>query len=670
MKKLLILLQTMMVINLQAQTLQADICVYGATSGGVMAAVAASRMGKSVILVEPSAHIGGLTTGGLGATDIGNKYAVTGLSRDFYRKLGTHYGSLEMWAFEPNVAEKLFYQYLKGTRVKLIKEHQLQAVKKNGKAIAQIKIEPVEGNDKKNALTIKATVFIDASYEGDLMAKAGVSYTVGREDNAVYKETINGVQLKTFHQFPDGIDPYIIPGNAASGLVYGVSARPLAPNGTGDDLVQAYNYRLCLSNNQQNFIPLAKPENYDPSKYELVKRLLVKRTALNWKHDLRSYLLINIMPNGKSDMNNMGPFSTDFIGENWNYAEANNSTRKQIAKEHELYIKGFLYFLGNDLSVPDTLRQQMKKWGYPKDEFTDNAGFPHQLYVREARRMKGEYVMTEHHCRGVEVVNDVVGMAAYTMDSHNCQRIVVNGMVKNEGDVQVGGFPPYPISYRSLIPKANECTNLLVPVCLSASHIAYGSIRMEPVFMVLGQSTAIAASLAIDQRKAVQQIDVQAIQNLLKKNPLLDGSIPEILIDNADTLQVSFAGNWQLRQEKMGQYKTDCMVLDNKDKLSSATFSFSTTAEKKAFYTVFIYTPYNRKNAVTWTNQVPVKIETTTQVLTSKIDFGKNYHEWVSLGELHLNAGEKISITINATGIEGAFAADAVLLIPQQAHSK
>jgi hypothetical protein len=362
------------------------------------------------------------------------------------------------------------------------------------------------------------------------MAQTGVSYAVGREANALYGETNNGAWLSIHHQFPDGIDPYKIPGDPSSGLLWGITNDTLAPQGSGDKKVQAYNFRICLTNNLANLIPITRPANYDSIRYELLLRLM-KNTG---KTTLSDYFRWNIMPGQKTDINNQNGFSTDMIGMNWNYPDASYAEREKIIADHVDYTKGLLYFVGHDLRVPEELRRQMQLWGYPKDEFTKTCHFTPQLYIREARRMIGEYVMTEHNCIGKEIVSDPVGMAAYTMDSHNVQRIVVNGMVKNEGDVEIGGFPPYPISYRSITPKRSECKNLLVPVCLSASHIAYGSIRMEPVFMVLGQSAAVAASEAINTNEAVQEVDVKKIRSKLAEDPLLDGSRPDIVINNSD----------------------------------------------------------------------------------------------------------------------------------------
>ena len=475
--------------------------------------------------------MGGLSSGGLGATDIGNKQAITGLSRDFYRRVGAHYQEEEAWTFEPHVAEIVFESYLEKANTVQMRGYRIKSLKKQGDKIKYIIVEDGSG---KNIRKIKADIFIDCSYEGDLMAQAKVSFTVGRESNQTYGETLNGSQFFDdkywgnsremgwyFHQFPDSVSPYIEEGNPASGYVWGItSTDTLPPNGTADSLLQAYNFRLCLTDVEDNKVEISRPESYAPEKYELLRRVFRQEEKTGRAFDLNSYLLIIPMPNGKTDVNNRGPLSTDYIGMNHRYPSASYAEREKIKKEHEEYIRGLLYFLSSDEAVPDTLKKQMQQWGWAKDEFTDNNHFPPQLYVREARRLVGEYVMTEHNCRRNEIVADSIGLAAYNMDSHNCRRIVINGMVKNEGDVQVWGGPPYPIAYRAITPKREECTNLLVPVCLSASHIAYGSIRMEPVFMVLGQSAAVASVLALNLKTDnVQSVDVKKIQQELQENP-------------------------------------------------------------------------------------------------------------------------------------------------------
>ena len=501
-----------------------DICIYGGTSAGVISAIAAQKCNKSVLLIEPGKMLGGMTTGGLGQTDIGNKQAITGLARQFYGKIGKEYGVSEQWTFEPSVAQKVMYDYINKGKIKVLLQKQLLKVNKEGTIIKYILLNDT-GNPNVASIQVSAKEFIDCTYEGDLMAMTGVSYTIGREDNNQYDETLNGFQLPEYHkqsgyhQFPDGVSPYKTPDNPSSGLIWGVSADDVKPTGTGDKKIQAYNFRICLTDSAENRIPITRPDDYDSSKYELLVRLFAAQPNMRKIND---YFIWSRMPNHKTDINNGGAFSTDMIGENYNWPEAGFEEREKIFKSHISYTKGLLYFMKADSRVPESLRQFVGNWGYPKDEYKDNDHFTPQLYIREGRRMIGEYVMTEHNCRGDEKVMDGIGQAAYTMDSHNCQRIIVNGMVKNEGNVEVGGFPPYPISYRSLTPKRDECTNLLVPVCLSASHIAYGSIRMEPVFMVLGQSAAMASSLAIDNKCSVQKIDVSALQNKIMTDPYLE----------------------------------------------------------------------------------------------------------------------------------------------------
>lgn len=519
MRPLLFLLVALLGGNtLRAQpALTVDVCVYGGTSAGVVAAYAAKQAGKSVVLIEPGRHLGGMSSGGLGATDIGNKQAITGLSRDFYRRIGKHYGKPEQWTFEPHVAEAVFGQYIREADVPVWFDYRLARVSMTGQRIAQITVEQASRPVSMTNRTIVAKQFIDCSYEGDLMARAGVQYTVGREAASQYGEPLNGVQLRDKHQFPDGVDPYRIPGRPESGLLWGIQTATLPPNGSADRAVQAYNFRLCLTDDPANRVPISQPADYDSTKYELLLRQIAKKepTELTW--NLMHFVM---MPNRKTDINNCGGFSTDMIGANYDYPDATYERRAAIIREHETYTKGLFYFIGHDPRMPRHLRDEMLRWGYPKDEYADNAHFSPQLYIREGRRMVGEYVMTQANCEGKTTVPDGVGMAAYTMDSHNCQRLIIEGpgavaQVRNEGDVQVGGFPPYPVSYRAIVPKRGQAQNLLVPVCLSASHIAYGSIRMEPVFMVLGQSAALAACQAIDDHKAVQDVDVAKLQRLL-----------------------------------------------------------------------------------------------------------------------------------------------------------
>ncbi|HTR28413.1 MAG TPA: FAD-dependent oxidoreductase [Puia sp.] len=506
-----------------------DICVYGGTSAGVIAACSAKRLGHSTLLIEPSGQVGGMTTGGLGETDIGNKAAITGIAGEFYKKVGAHYGQPESWTFEPHIAADVFREYIAAAHLAVWYRCRLNRAEKKGATITAIVVErtgagtanrPTTGSTPRAApqqLTIRARVFIDCSYEGDLMAAAGVTYVTGRESNNEFGETFDGYQLRDKHQFPDSVDPYLKPGDPSSGLLWGISSAATSTPGAGDNRIQAYNFRLCLTDSAANRLPITLPEHYKPEHYALLLRLIAKKPGA----PLEAYLNINPMPNRKTDINNNGPFSTDMIGMNYDYPNASYAQREKIWQAHADYTKGLLYFLGHDPRVPQPLRNEMLQWGYPKDEFVATGHWSPQLYIREARRMRGEYVMTQANCQGIATVTDGIGLAAYTMDSHNCERLVVNGMAKNEGDVQIGGFGPYPVSYRSITPKASECTNLLVPVCLSATHIAYGSIRMEPVFMVLAESAALAAHLAITADRNVQGVDVGRLQAIQRADPLL-----------------------------------------------------------------------------------------------------------------------------------------------------
>lgn len=487
--------------------LDVDICVFGGNSGGVIAAIDAKKRGLSVALLAPGYHLGGLSAGGLSLTDIGNKQAIGGLSREFYRRLGAHYGVAEHWRFEPHVATKVFTEWLEQMQITCHFESFLESVQKDGEAIRSLRTQ--------NGIEVRAKQFIDATYEGDLMAMAGVSHTVGREDNALYGETLNGAQLHQTHQFYHDVDPYKIEGDPSSGLLPFIEDTALE-EGKGDERVQAYNFRLCLTSNPANRIEFTEPEGYNRSDYEL----LIRYCRAGYTPEFNKF---DPLVNDKVDMNNHGAVSTDLIGGNHAFPRASYAEREQIFQRHVLWTKGLLWFWKQDKAVPQSFRDKFAVWGWCKDEFTRTGGFSQEIYVREARRLVGSAVMTEHHCTRAETVEDSVALAAYNMDSHNCRRLVVNGKVRNEGDVQVAPTAPYPISYRSLVPKRGECSNLYVPFCLSASHIAFGSIRMEPVFMILAQSCATAAALAIELGVAAQDIPYAKLREaLLQAGQVLD----------------------------------------------------------------------------------------------------------------------------------------------------
>ena len=523
-------------LSVSTRAADVDVVVYGGTAAGVSAAVQAKKMGKSVVIVSPDKHLGGLSSGGIGFTDTGDKAVIGGLSRDFYQRVWKHYDQpaawnrqkreeygnkgqgtpaidgpqRTMWIFEPHVAEQVFEDYIKEFNIPVERNEWLdraQGVKKNGARIASI--TTLSGK------TYAGNMFIDATYEGDLMAAAGVAYHVGREAQSIYGEQANGVQTGVLHHrhhfgvLKEKISPYVVPGDPQSGLLPRISAEPPGEFGQGDKRVQAYCFRMCLTDDAENRIPFPRPDGYDPKQYELLLRIF----NAGWRETFDKF---DPIPNRKTDTNNHGPFSTDNIGYSNDYPDGSYERRREIIREHETYQKGWLYFVANDPRVPQEVQQRMQRWGLPKDEFLDNGGWPHQLYIREARRMRGSFVMTEHELLKKRPTPESVGMGSYGIDSHNVQRYITpEGFVQNEGDIGISTKGPYKIAYGALVPKTGQADNLLVPVCVSSSHIAFGSIRMEPVFMILGQSAATAACLAIDDGVPVQQVTYAKLRERL-----------------------------------------------------------------------------------------------------------------------------------------------------------
>jgi hypothetical protein len=539
MKQLLILLLVLVLIPQCASrqnnsVYKADVIIYGGTSSAVTAAVQVSGMGNSVIMVSPDKHLGGLSSSGLGFTDTGNKSVIGGLAREFYQLIYQHYHDPEswkwqkqseygnvgqgnpaidgenrtMWIFEPHAAEEAFEKLIGQANVKVLRDEWLDRknglVKKNGNIIS---FKTLSGK------TFTGKIFIDATYEGDLMALAGVKYNVGREASNTYNEQFNGVQKDVHHHdhyFKTNIDPYKIPGNPSSGLLPRISEKDPGENGSADRKIQAYCFRLCMTKVPENRIAISKPDGYDSTQYELLARL----AQSGWNEFFNKY---DPIPNLKTDVNNHGPFGFDNIGMNWDYPDASYERRKEILKEHQNYQKGLLYFIATDRRIPADIREKMNQWGLAKDEFKDNGNWPYNIYIRESRRMAGEYTMTENDVLGKREVPHSIGMGSYTMDSHNVQRYVTpEGFVQNEGDIGVTPEKPYQIDLGSILPEHEDCTNLIVTVCVSASHIAFGSIRMEPVFMILGQSAGTIASLAIDSRKSIYDLPYDKIKSRLE----------------------------------------------------------------------------------------------------------------------------------------------------------
>ena len=491
------------------QTLRVDICAYGGTPGGVGAAVQARRMGKTSALAVFRRHVGGLTAAGLTAVDLGKKESIGGMAAEFLDRMGKWSG------FRAADAEKTFRAMLEEAGVPVWFERRLERVEKTGNRIRALVFE--------NGDRIEAAMFVDATYEGDLLARAGVSFHVGREGNAAYNEKFNGYFIADKHQFRFPVDPYRIPGDKNSGLLPGISAEPPRPRGSGDKWVQAYNFRMWLTTAEEGR-DFPMPANYDRDTYALLLRYITSAPAgFVWDWTYRhGPIKLNL-----GDCNNAGPVSTDFIGGSYEWPEADYATRERIFQAHVTYQQGMMWFLANDPAVPEQLRAQVRKFGLPRDQFDETDGWPHELYVREGRRMISDYVMTEHNCTGKVMAEDSVGLASYTMDSHHTSRVVVDGVVKAEGNVEERTPQPYPVSYRAIVPRENECANLFVPVAVSSSHMAFGSIRMEPVFMLLGQSAATAAAFAIDDRTTVQRVDYTRLrQRLLQDNQKLAWTPP------------------------------------------------------------------------------------------------------------------------------------------------
>jgi hypothetical protein len=675
-----------------------DVVVYGGTSGGIAAAIQVRRMGKSVVLVEPSKFLGGLSAGGLGATDIGNKAAIGGIAREFYRRVGDWYrdpahwtretaeayfkgrkgtGEAEQWTFEPHVATAIYRAWLEEVGVPVVTGERLVlartpladdlrgwtataggVVKRNGR-IVEIRME--------SGRIYKGSMFIDATYEGDLLALAGVSYHVGREANRLYGETLNGIEVRhsTKHQFIVDVDPFVKKGDPTSGLLPLIQAGGPGEDGAGDHRLQAYNFRLCTTDVAANRREWPKPAGYDPARYELLLR--------NFEAgDHRSPWNPIFMPNRKTDTNNNFAISTDHIGANYEYPDGDHATRERIYRDHVEYQQGLMHTLANHPRVPEKIRAEFQRLGLAKDEFVETDNWPHQMYVREARRLVGEYVMTQHDCQGLTVPQDPVGLGAYNMDSHNCQRYVdARGFVRNEGDVQVG-VSPYRVSYRSVIPKRTECENLLVPVCLSATHIAYGSIRMEPVFMVLGQSCATAACLAIDDRVPVQGLEYARLRSrLLADGQALDwvgasraavvgvdpAKLAGLVVDNP---AAALTGPWESSASISGFVGADYLHDGNGTKGNcSATFTFE--VREAGRYSVLVHFTPNANRAT----NVPVSLTAGAVKQEWKLDqrSAKGMAEGArSLGEVELPAG-KVRVMLTNAGTDGHVIVDAVRLV-------
>ncbi len=674
------------------QAAEHDVVIYGGTCAAVTSAVQVKKMGKSVIIVSPDKHLGGLSSGGLGFTDTGNKAVIGGLARDFYHRIYMHYDkdaswvqqkkaeygnkgqgtpamdgeNRTMWIFEPHAAEQVFEDYIKEFGIEVVRDEWLdraKGVKKEGDKITAI--TTLSGK------TYAGKMFIDATYEGDLMAAAGVDYHVGREANSVYGEEHNGIQVGVLHHrhhfgaVKEKISPYKVPGDPKSGVLPRVSAEDPGVKGEGDKRVQAYCFRSCYTTDPSNRIPFPKPEGYDASQYEILLRVL----NTGWGEFFEKF---DPIPNHKTDTNNHGPFSFDNIGMNYDYPEASYERRREIIAEHRTYQQGLLWFVANDPRVPKKVQEELNKWGLPKDEFTDNGNWSHQLYIREARRMIGYYVMTENELRKKKPTPESVGMGSYTIDSHNVQRYITpEGYVQNEGDIGVSTNGPYEIAYGSLVPKKGQGSNLLVPVAMSATHIAYGSIRMEPVFMILGQSAATAAVFAIDDNLSVQQVPyVKLREQLLKDGQVLEYSGPKssrgvdaktikgIVVDDSEAKKT---GHWQ----ESGAAKSfigDGYSHDGNAKDGQASATFVAKLPKAGKYRVMLAAPPNSNRASNALTEVLHAGGVKRLKINLKEPQAGEGVFWFDLGEYEFEP--EASLIISNTGADGYVVVDGVRWLP------
>ena len=517
----LILVVTFLASNTKAQQSEGvyEIVVYGDSSGAVTAAVAAKRQGYSVILVNPTGFLGGMSASGLGATDfLGKRSTFGGITSEFYGAIAVAYGKTYVRSFEPHVGQSVFNRLIADADVPVVFHEELN--RETGVEMDEnriVSITTISGR------TYRGRMFIDATYVGDLMAAAGVTYKVGREAENRYGEDLAGVRrgdTRPRRHYTQGdkdhfirkVDPYITPGDPNNGLLPTVFKIDNLTNGQGDRKIQAYNYRVCLTTDSELRIPIEKPSGYQAIDHELLLR--------NFEAgDHRVPALIEPLAGSgsKVDWNSMHAVGSDYPGANWDYPEADYQRRREIEAAHQVYIRGFLWTLSHDPRVPAAIRSQVSAYGLTKDEFTDNGGWPYMIYIREARRMVSDYVMTQQDCEGKREVRDPVALASFGMDSHVVQYYVDEDRhVRREGTIWRVPPRPYGISYRSIVPRRGECENLLVPVCLSASHVAHGSIRMEPVFMVLGQSAATAAAVALDQGVSVQAVEYAVLRERLE----------------------------------------------------------------------------------------------------------------------------------------------------------
>nr|WP_197167961.1 FAD-dependent oxidoreductase [Neorhodopirellula pilleata] len=673
-----------------------DVVIYGGTSAAITAAIQVKSMGQTVIVVSPDKHLGGLTAGGLGWTDSGRKEVVGGLAKQFYQRVYKHYQQLQawtfqereaygnraqghqasdeedasMWVFEPHVAEQIIDDWMAENDIVVVREAWLD--RENGVVVEDGKILSIRTLDGR---VYAGKQFMDTTYEGDLVAAAGVQTTFGREGIADYNEPHAGVQTGVLHHahhfdvLKKRVDPYVVPGDPSSGVIPLVSDQPPGEFGSADKRVQAYCFRTCMTNHADNLLPWPKPEGYDPAVYEIMIRCF----DAGWKDVFNKF---DPLPNFKTDTNNHGPVSFDNIGMNYDYPEATYERRREIIAQHEQYQKGLLYFIANDPRVPTDIQERMRSWGLAKDEFTDNGNWPHQIYVREARRMVGDFVMTENHLRKDLPTPESVGMGSYAIDSHNTQRYITpEGYVQNEGDLGVSTNGPYEIAMGALLPKASQCTNLTVPVCVSATHAAFGSIRMEPVFMILGQSAATIAAMANEQDIPVQKVAYEQVKQRLlsdgqvlqtppnlkvapKGNPVSSQSFPGVTVDDADANRT---GHWTASHSS-NLYVDAGYQHNGNDSDVTSTATFTGKLPTSGWYEVRMIYPHNSNRCA----DVPVTVAHADGQTTIRVNQKQNNSKGhqgtcaAMLGRYRFAQGTDATVTISDEGTDGYVVIDAI----------
>lgn len=637
-----------------------DISVYGGTSGGAIAAVAAARLGKSVSLVMVNNHVGGMSSSGLGVTDVGTfPQSIGGFAAEFYSRVGAAYGSTNpVYWFEPHVAEQTFLQMLNGAGVAIYTNQQLASVTVSNLTISQITMT--------DGTIYQAKEFIDASYEGDLMAQSGVSYTWGRESSGTYGESLAGVFVNSVVY---RCDPYVIPGNSASGLLPLIQSGTPAVAGTGDNKMQTYNFRLCLTQNVTNQIPITAPTNYSEATYELLHRYITAYVATNGSIPLNRIIDVQqLIPNGKTDINAYADVSTDFIGYNYTYPTNTYAGRQAIWQQHKDYISGLLYYLAISTNVPLNVRTNMQSWGYAKDEFKDNGGWPYVMYIREARRMVSDYVMQQQDAQSLRAATDSVSLASYTLDCHPAARLAVNGVSIWEGSIGTSVPQPYPVSYRSIVPKVGQCQNLFSTFALSASHVGFASVRMEPVFMMTSQSAGTAAAFAIDDHVPVQSVNYQklAAQLLADGQLLAWGSVQSvstngIILTVNTTPGVAAGGTWTVGANAGGWPLPNGPYWHDGNSGGGKYVRFNPTITTNGYYDVYCWWVYASNRATNATFIVRSASATNTVLINQQI----NCTNWVKIASSnYFNIGTSGSVTITNGGASGYVIANAVRFMP------